>query len=201
MRTQLEAWKAALDGGARRVGWKIGFNIPAAQQRYGISEPVLGHLTSRTLYESGATFDASGAERLVAEVEVALRVGASGIDGYAAAIELVDLGRMSEMDIDEVVATNIFHRGVVLAPFVPSPPEPGAQATVSVNGEVRERPEAAGDFAGMVEVARRRLAEADEELVPGDVLISGALCVLPLAARDRLAVDLGPLGAVEVVIG
>ena len=198
--TQLNDWRSALGGGARRVGWKIGFNAPAVQQRFGISEPVLGHLTSRTLIESGGAYDATGAGKLLAEAEVALEIGDGGaIAGYAPAIELVDMGTVPD-DIDEIVAGNIFHRAVVLGPFRAERPSGDEQATVSVSGEVRETPAVAGEFEAMVDVARRHLEAAGEALEPGDVLISGALCVLPVSAGDHLVVDLGSLGAVELRI-
>src|SRR4051812_40309895 len=90
---QLTEWRRALDAGAHRVGWKIGINVSEAQRKLGISEPVIGHLTSDTQLSDGATFDGSAATELRVEPEVALHMGANGeISGYGAAIEIVDTG-------------------------------------------------------------------------------------------------------------
>jgi hypothetical protein len=48
---------------------------------------------------------------------------ADAIVGYAAALELVDLGGTD--DAEEIVATNVFHRAFALAPFHPSLPVDG----------------------------------------------------------------------------
>src|SRR3954470_18295619 len=94
MREQLERRREALSRGADHVGWKIGLNIPEVQEQLGIDEPVLGFLTSATVVGDGAEFDASGAEKLMAEPEVAIELGEDEtIAGLAAAIELVDTGR------------------------------------------------------------------------------------------------------------
>ena len=52
IRVQLEDWRKKLATGAERVGWKIGLNIPEVQERLGLREPVIGHLTSATRVES-----------------------------------------------------------------------------------------------------------------------------------------------------
>ena len=48
-REQLRVWRAALDGGAQRVGWKAAFNL--ADEPRGLG-PSFGHLTSATRIES-----------------------------------------------------------------------------------------------------------------------------------------------------
>jgi 2-keto-4-pentenoate hydratase len=197
LRKQLGDWRGALDGGAGRVGWKIGFNAPPAQERYGISEPVIGHLTTRTQIEPGGVHGSGGS--LTAEIEVALRMGREGIGGYAAAIELVDLSGATD-DVREAVAGNVFHRGFALAPFVPEAPPAGATATVRLNGEVHATPDVVTDWQAMADVVARQLAAAGEALEPGDVIISGAVHVLQVAPGDRLEVDMGSLGEVAVTL-
>lgn len=140
LRTQLRHWRAALDGGAERIGWKIGLNIPEVQEQLGIEESVIGHLTSATVVEAGGEYRAGAAVRLRAEAEVAVELGRDvephadadaareAVAGLAAAIELVDVGRPPE-DVEAIVAANVFHRAVVLGPSRPALPTEGLWAT------------------------------------------------------------------------
>ena len=40
--------------GAEAIGWKIGFNVTAAQQKLGIDAPLAGFLSTDGLFEDGA---------------------------------------------------------------------------------------------------------------------------------------------------
>jgi 2-keto-4-pentenoate hydratase len=201
MREQLERRQGVLDGGAEHVGWKIGLNIPEVQQQLGIDAPVLGFLTSATVVDDGAEFDASGAEKLMAEPEVAIELGEDGtIAGLAAAIELVDIGRPPRGEGAEgIVADNIFHSAVVLGQRASGEP---ASATVRVNGEERESAEFTDDLEEVVSVAARRLEEGGEELRPGDRIIAGSITpqVGPLSPGDELEVEVIGLGSLSVRI-
>jgi hypothetical protein len=55
---QLRSWRAALAGGARRVGWKLAYDIAEIEDVIG-REPVVGHLTTATLLPSGGAFAAA----------------------------------------------------------------------------------------------------------------------------------------------
>src|SRR4051794_41870156 len=59
---QLAARRAALDAGARRVGWKLAYDIAEIEALAG-DEPVVGHLTSATLLASGATYGGASSDR------------------------------------------------------------------------------------------------------------------------------------------
>jgi 2-keto-4-pentenoate hydratase len=201
MREQLSRRQETLDAGAEHVGWKIGLNIPEVQQQLGIDEPVLGHLTSATLVEDGGEFDASGAEKLMAEPEVAIEVGeGNSVAGLSAAIELVDTGRPPRGEgVEGIVADNIFHSAVVLGERADGEP---TRATVRVNGEERAGAEFTDDLDEVVRVAGRRLAEAGESLRPGDRIIAGSITpqVGPLEPGDELEVEVAGLGSLRVRI-
>jgi 2-keto-4-pentenoate hydratase len=204
MRTQLRRRQETLDAGAEHVGWKIGLNIPEVQQQLGIEEPVLGHLTTATVVEPGGEFDGSGASKLMAEPEVAIEVGEDqGIAGLAAAIELVDIGRPPRGEgVEGIVADNIFHSAVVLGESQSGSPPEHVRATVRVNGEERASADLSDDLAEVVQVAARRLAEAGEELRPGDRIIAGSITpqVGPLSPGDDLTVEVAGLGTLQVRI-
>ncbi|HLM27787.1 MAG TPA: hypothetical protein VK304_12560 [Thermoleophilaceae bacterium] len=198
---QLAEWRRTLDAGADRIGWKIGLNVPEIQRKLGLREPVIGHLTTATQLEEGATFDGASATELRVEPEVAVHMGVNGeIAGYGAAIEIVDTGA-APPDVEEIVAINVFHRGFVLAEAQPSMPA-GLDAEVRIDEEVRASGEAPPHFSDVVELVGRLLAETGEELRSGDVIIAGSLTPpQPVRRGERVQVGLGPLGSPTVSIG
>lgn len=198
---QLVSWRAELQGGARRLGWKIGFNVPAIREQLGVEEPAIGYLTSATLLDDGAAYAASGATRLVAEPEVAIEVGEDGgIASYAPAIELADFNRPFE-ELQAIIAEDIFHRGVIFGPARGSLANP-PRARVRVNGEERESAyAAAGYFDYVLELTGRLLAAEDERLHPGDRIICGVITPpVEVGPGDAVTVDYGELGTLGVRI-
>ena len=209
---QLEEWRAELERGADRVGWKIGLNIPEVQERLGIGEGVIGYLTSSTLVESGGEYAAGDAVRLMAEPEVALQIGRDvpvdadldqareAIAGLAPALELVDTGR-PPAGVEAILAENVFHRAAVLGAPAPAFPAEGLEAVIRVNGEERESATAPDDFADVVELTARLLGVAGEQLREGDRIIAGSLTAqVPVGPGDVVAVELAGVGSVEARI-
>jgi len=201
MGRQLVDWRAALESGATRVGWKIGLNPPAILERLGLDRPVVGHLTSATRCDSGATHSLAGGRKVVVEPEVAVEVGPGGeIAALAPALEVVDIDRPPD-DVEDVVATNVFHRAVTIGPPAQGDLN-GAEATITRNGEVEHRldpGQAAEDLAGAVETIAATLQACGERLEPGDWIITGVLAgPFEVSPGDTLALDLGPIGAVEL---
>lgn len=201
MRRQLEDWRRSLESGATRVGWKIGLNPPAMLERLGLDRPVAGHLTSATRLNDGATHSLAGGRNVVVEPEVAVEVGPGGeVAALAPALEVVDVDRPPD-DVEDVVATNVFHRAVTMGP-----PAHGAlaggEATVTRNGEVEHRfdpGQAAGELAVAVNVIASTLEACGERLEPGDWIITGVLAgPFKVEPGDTLALDLGPIGRVEL---
>src|SRR5207253_9330281 len=124
MQAQLARWRRGIAGGAARVGWKIGFNSPAAQRQLGLDGTVVGHLTQATVLAPGTSHSLAGSHLVCAEPEVAIHLGRdvpAGAGGEAArgaigalgaAVELVDVDRPLD-DLEAILAANIFHRGVM----------------------------------------------------------------------------------------
>ena len=207
---QLQSWRAELKGGARRVGWKIGLNVPEVQEQLGLREPVIGHLTSATELDSGGDYAGGDAVELKAEPEVAIELerdlpgdadaeaAREAIAGLAAAIELVDVGR-PPADLQSIIAANIFHRAFVLGPSQPALPAEAVAAEVSVNGEVRAKAPAPDDFTEVVLLVARLLEAAREHLRAGDRIIGGSLTPqVEVGPGDRVVAEIGRLGRVEV---
>ncbi|MGI8845802.1 MAG: hypothetical protein ACR2HC_06480 [Thermoleophilaceae bacterium] len=200
---QLGHWRAALDSGAHRIGWKIGFNPPAVQEKLGLSEPVVGHLTSATLLGADGSHSLAGAQAPKVEPEIAIEVGpGNAIAGLAAAIEIVDIPAMPDglEEAGEAVAANIFHRGVAIGSSKPIESAQGISAALTINGEAVGTADAgAADLQEIVALAARTLEAAGESLGAGDRIIAGALLPPPdVKPGDRVSLDLGAIGAIQI---
>jgi 2-keto-4-pentenoate hydratase len=186
---------------AEPVGWKVGFNLPEFQRKLGIDAPLAGFLTSDSVLEDGAEWSLADDGEVVVESEVAVELGddARSIVAVLAALELADPPDLSQ-DVETILAGNIFHRAVVFGPRLPGD-APGA-GRILVNGEVEHELTAehtAANLADMVEAVARRLAEAGEQLSPGDRIITGVLAP-PHRAQpgDTVRLELGEAGGVEL---
>jgi 2-keto-4-pentenoate hydratase len=187
--------------GAEPIGWKIGFNVPATQEKLGIDRPLAGFLTTDTLLEDGAAWSLGEGGEVIVESEVALEVGedARTIVALLPALELADIPDLS-MEVDQILAGNIFHRAVAFGPRVETD-APGA-ARILVNGEVQHEVDAGATeerLEEMVSAVAGRLADADERLRAGDRIITGIIAP-PHEARpgDRVRVEFDALGGVEL---
>ena len=200
MRAQLARRDADLAAGAAPVGWKIGFNTPAIQQHFGLTEPVVGYLLDTGVAPDGATVPLDGWVNPAVEVELAVRVGEDGgVAGLGPALELVDLD-IDFDDIGRVLATNICQRGVVFGDEVEGADAWSMVATVTKGGEiVAESGRITEDPAETVAFVRTFLAAHGAALEPGDRIIAGSVVPpVPVAPGDELHVSFGPLGGLRV---
>jgi 2-keto-4-pentenoate hydratase len=187
--------------GAEPIGWKVGFNIHAIQQKLGLDRPVAGYLTTDGLLEDGAEVSlADGPVVVESEVAVELADDARSIAAMLPALEVASPPDLDQ-DIETILAGNIFHLSVAFGPRVVAT-EPGA-GRILVNGEVEHEmapADTAGHLEDMIDAVARRLAEAGQELAPGDRIITGVLAP-PHAARpgDRVRLELAELDGVELV--
>ena len=193
-----------LAGGATGIGWKIGFNTPAIQEHFGLTEPVVGYLTDAGVTPDGATVPLAGWAAPAVEVEFAIRVGDDlGVAGLAPALELVDLGVPFD-DIEVVLADNICQRGVVFGAELPGGDPWAVAASVTKHASDGRATVAEGrlseDPATTAAFVRTYLAAHGAALAPGDRIIAGSL-VPPVAvtAGDELRVTFGPFGELRVV--
>jgi len=199
MRTMLARRNGDLARGATGIGWKIGFDTPAIQEHFGLSDAVVGYLTDTRIVEPGATVSLAGWVAPAVEVELAVRVGEDGaIAGLGPALELVDLD-ISFDDIEPVLAGNICHRGVVFGAEVPGADPQAMAASVTKDGAVVAEGTLTKDPAVTVAFVRSFLAAHGGALEPGQSIICGSV-VPPVAVApgDALDVSFGPLGALHV---
>jgi 2-keto-4-pentenoate hydratase len=196
---QLATWRTTLEGGAERVGWKIGRAFPEIEAVIG-DEPVLGHLTSATRLEPGSAFDGRGLHALRAETELALTVGQDhSVTAVTVALELVDVTRPPD-DLEGIVAGNVAHRAFALGRACPPARLAGREATLGVDGSVRESAVVPADYAEAVPAVAGLLASCGEPLSGGDVVLAGSLTHVSVEAGDRVVAEIAGLGRVEVSI-
>jgi 2-keto-4-pentenoate hydratase len=186
---------------AEPIGWKIGFNLPAILERLGLERPLAGFLTSDGLLEDGATCSLGDQGEVVVESEVAVEIADDRRSPAALlpALELADPPDL-DLDVEQILAGNIFHRAVAFGPRVEAP-EPGP-GRILVNGEEQHALTAehtAHALANMVDAIARRLADVGERLRPGERIITGVLAP-PHAPRpgDTVRLELEALGGVEL---
>jgi 2-keto-4-pentenoate hydratase len=205
MRTQLEARLAELAAGAKPVGWKVGFNVPAIYRAFGLDGPVTGYITSNTVRADGASIDLTGWQRAALEVEVAVRIGPDGrIGTVAPALELVDLNLPFDA-LAPILSGNVFHRGVVFGPEFDAADalndcrglEIGVHSLVS--GTELSTGSLNDDLDVTLGLVRAFLARFGTTLEPGERIITGSIGpAVPIAAGEHVQVDFGPLGSLAL---
>lgn len=79
---QREALRRRQVGGERLSGWKVAFAGRAAQDRFGIDEPVLGALTDAMVVEPGQTVSLARLIQPKLEIELAFVLGRTLVPGF-----------------------------------------------------------------------------------------------------------------------
>ncbi len=214
---QHEWRRARLAQGERSLGWKVAFSAPQMLERLGISAPLAGFLTDGALLQSGTICSLDGWTKPALEPEIAVHMGQdlepgstrtaaeAAIGGLGPAIELADVN-VSLDDLEELVATNIFNRGLLLGP----PDESRAGANIAglrgrilrdgFEPEVVEHPtELVGDLVGLVRHVADLLGAVGETLRAGDAIITGSIIpIISVVPGDRVRFELEPIGGLEV---
>jgi 2-keto-4-pentenoate hydratase len=181
--------------GAKPIGWKAGFNAPRVQRMFGLDAPVVGYLTTDGLVE-----DSWDDGPVLVESEVAVEVGPRAtIAALLPAFELADPPDF-DLDLEQILAGNIFHRGVAFGPRVET--REAGPGRIFVNGELQHEltaEETAANFEIAVKAVAERLEAAGEELRAGDRIITGVLGTPHEAAPgDTVRFELDQLGSVEL---
>src|SRR3954453_20958623 len=114
LRRMMEARAAAVAGGERPAGWKIGWNAPAVRERLGAGSSVIGFLLESGIRPADEPVPLEGATKPGAEVELGLRIGERGtLAAVGPAIELIDV-HGDFFDVEAALAANVWNRGAVL---------------------------------------------------------------------------------------
>jgi 2-keto-4-pentenoate hydratase len=210
MERQLELRRAALEDGARPLGWKLGLGTPAAMEKLGTAAPLIGFLTDRSLVASGSECSIDGWGKPSAEPEVAIHVAAdvpgdadrsaaaAAIAGLGAAIEVVDVEASD--DVEAILAGDIFHRHVVLGPAGAGDARSAEVRLGEADAKAVADPyELTGDPPSVVAHVASHLAAFGETLRAGEVIIAGSIVpAISVAPGDTLRYRLEPLGEIGV---
>jgi 2-keto-4-pentenoate hydratase len=195
------------------VGYKAALTSAAAQQRFGVSQPLYGFLLQDMLLESGATLPANFGARPVAEGDLIVRVGSAdintaqtdqellaGLDAVIPFLELPDLVYQDSARVDAaaLVAVNVGARaGVMGRPIAMAPTAAwftrlGQIQVQLVNG--RGQTIASGSSQALlghplnvVRWLRDTLQSQGVDLRPGDLLSLGSITApMPVEGETSL---------------
>ena len=160
--------------------------------------PLPAHLTSAVVLASGAVYVCGGDVALHADAALALVIGPhETIVGYAAALELVEVGRDLEA-LRAVAAADLSRRAVIFGP--PKPRLSAVDGRLVINDHVRAGAFLEGGYVELVKQLSSALSDTGESLLPGDRVIAGPIVRAPVRPGDRVVADLGPLGHAAIVI-
>ncbi len=218
MMTQLAQWRRDVRDRNLRLGWKIGFNDRAAQQRAGLATPATGFLSRDRQLATGGVYRMPPGAVIKAEVEIALCLarnvpaGATldaaeaAIAACAPAIEIVDVSHPLE-GIEAILGGNLYQAAVLIGPEQrPAPvlPREVIRAQLRDGGqllrtsEAQRLPERLGQ---LVQVVADTLAAHGEQLTAGDWIICGSMVEpLPVVAGMRLEVEMPPFAPIRLDI-
>jgi 2-keto-4-pentenoate hydratase len=217
MAAQLKRRDERLAAGEQPVGWKVAFSAPAAMANLKIEAPLIGFLTDRALVESGDDYSLAGWTKPALEPEIAIHMAAdlpagasreqaaAAIAGLGAAIELADLDSPVE-DVQNVVATNIFQRGVILGPVDESRrggDASGISAHVYDHDELLDQQDdpcsVVGDLVDVTRHVADLLGAFGGKLSARDVIISGSVVpILWVRPGQHIRLELEPLGSLDI---
>jgi 2-oxo-3-hexenedioate decarboxylase len=217
----LRDWNRLLDqrlaAGEELIGWKVGFGSQQALASLGVSGPLVGFMTTRTLLSSGASVPIADWSDPLFEPELAAHLGTdlpagasrseigAAIRAVGPAIELVDIdGPLG--DLKGLVGRNVCHRHVILGE--PDSARAGADlsglrlSVTNQSGQVAATDDLlgyAGDLIDAVGHVAGWLAAAGRNLQAGHVIIAGSIIPSPhVEPGDRYNYELEPLDRLEV---
>ncbi|MGH8927801.1 MAG: hypothetical protein ACRDWH_05585 [Acidimicrobiia bacterium] len=217
MGRMLAARQALIDAGSKPIGWKLGFGSPAARDRLGIDAPLIGFLTDRTLVASGEAVAIQGWRQPMIEPEVAVYMATDLVDGadparvavaigaLGPAIELADVDA-DVVEVESIMAANIFHRAVVLGESDPGRAggrRQGLVARVYSDGEERaatpDLESLTGEMLTVIGSLADLLNAAGERLRQGELVITGSVVPpIPGVGVSEATFELSPFPPISV---
>jgi 2-oxo-3-hexenedioate decarboxylase len=180
-----------LGRGERAAGVKLGFTSRAKALQMGVSDVIIGRLTSGMVVAEGDEIDLGAFIHPRAEPEVAFRLAADiepgswrgnpaeAVDAVAPAIEIIDSRyRDFRFSLADVVADNTSASGFVVGPWQsPSPGLDNRGVLLEIGDRLAEAGSTAailGDPMRAVQAAIRMAARHGIALAAGTVLMAGA---------------------------
>lgn len=211
---QLE--QAVIGRGERVAGYKVGLTTTALQERYGVSEPVLGFLLASGVFGSGDAVPLSRFVAIGVEVEIAflLKTDLAGpgvsaasallaVEGAVPSFELIDFRLSGTPRGVDVVADGVYTNAIVLG----RPLTPVAGLDLALEGVVLEQDgqivatqtaaEVLGNPLVSLAWAANALGRMGRRLRAGDLVLTGSISkVLRPTAGQSVRASFTRLGAV-----
>jgi 2-keto-4-pentenoate hydratase len=210
-------------GGLPLFGWKIAATSKAGQAHIGVDGPLAGRLLRERVCRDGGTMPFGANHMRVAEAEFAFRMGRdlppraepyavaevlAAVDTLHPAIEVPDsrFHDYTKVGAPQLIADNACAHYFVLGPAAPVEWRTIDLAAHPVTGAVAGGVTREGIGANVLGDPRVALAWLARELsqlglaLAGGAVVTTGTCLVPLEIRpgDRVAMDFGPLGRVEV---
>jgi 2-keto-4-pentenoate hydratase len=208
-----------LDGrvreGAKIVGWKVGCTSAAIQHQFGLTQPISGKLLQPDIFPQDAQLSAQSFIDCAVEPELVFRLGAdlegevddheiiAALAGVCAGIELHNYRFWyGAPSLQELIASNGIHAGLVLGPMRSLPPNwdlKSERVSILINGEVRASATCAEIMGGplrSIQWLARHAAERGRPLRAGELIIPGsAVELVRVEAGDSIEARFATLGS------
>jgi 2-keto-4-pentenoate hydratase len=208
--------QAVIARGERVVGYKVGLTTTALQERFGLSEPVLGFLLGSGMFGSGDAVPLSRFVAIGVEVEIAFLLKADlagpgvsaasallAVEGAVPSFELIDFRLSGTPRGVDVVADGVYTNAIVLG----RPLTPVAGLDLALEGVVLEQDgqivatqtaaEVLGNPLVSLAWAANALGRTGRGLRAGDLVLSGSISkVLRPTAGQSVRASFTRLGAV-----
>jgi len=207
-----------LQRGERRIGLKMGLTSRAKMIQVGVNEMTWGRLTDGMLLEEGGLVSHRAYIHPRIEPELAFLIGKplagkvtaaqamAAVDGVAPAMELIDSRYENfKFTLNDVVADNSSAAGLVIGAWrSPEQDLSNLGVVLEVNGKVVEIGSTAAILGNPVRslvAAARLVAQAGEQLNPGDIVMSGGVTAAhSLGIGETMRATLQNQGFVSITV-
>lgn len=217
MQQQLQQWREALQNGAKRLGWKVGFNRECDQQAANLPSLQIGYMLAERSYQQTGHHLCINGGTLLVEGEIAIYMAQplaanaspaeaeAAIGHYAAAIELINTDLTSGNDICSLLTSNLVHEAVVLGGHTPETLNlEQLTANLTINDQpirTLDKSRVPDSYAALLCQVANTLAEHGEQLQAGDWVITGAATTpAPVSRGDTIQFQLGELSPLSLTI-
>ncbi|WP_434290033.1 2-keto-4-pentenoate hydratase [Celeribacter sp. SCSIO 80788] len=205
--------------GEKRIGFKMGLTSRAKMVQMGVEDVIIGRLTDEMREEEGGIISVADYVHPRVEPEIAflMKKPLSGVvsmleamdavGAVAGAIEIIDSRYNAfKFDLGDVIADNSSSSGFVLGNwFAPDTDISNLGMVLSKNGRAMEIGSSAAILGHPVRSlvsAARMVAQLNEELKPGDIVLAGgATAAFAVAPGDSILLEVQSLGQVAFNVG
>jgi 2-keto-4-pentenoate hydratase len=208
---------ALVSRGERVAGWKVGFTTTAAQESYGVTEPVAGFMLASGVFSSGDTVPAARFAAIGVEVEVAFLINRElagpgvtpvsallAVEGAMPSLELIDFRFSGKPRGTDMVADGVATNAIVLG----RPVTAVAGIDLALEGVVYEQngqvvatataAEVMGNPLSSLAWLANTLGAQGRSLRAGDVVLTGSISkILRAKAGESVRASFTRLGAVS----